>query len=164
MSENLKFLTDASLAGLAKWLRLLGYDTIIFSRAAGREMLNLACAEKRIVLTRRRDMLERQFRGELYIVEGIDAGSQLKEVITRFSLIVDKQKMFRICLQCNEKLFEVAKEDVHDLVPVYVFVTCSEYNKCPGCRRIYWAGTHLRNALQFLEKLSICQHQKSMDT
>jgi uncharacterized protein len=164
MSENRKYLTDASLAGLAKWLRLLGFDTIVFPSIVGREMLNLACAEKRIVLTRRQDMLERQFRGELYIVESIDVGNQLKEVITRFSLILDKQKMFRICLQCNEKLFEVAKEEVHDLVPVYVFVTCSEYNKCPSCSRIYWAGTHLRNALQFLEKLSIYPHPKSMDT
>ncbi|MGV8059623.1 MAG: Mut7-C RNAse domain-containing protein [Smithellaceae bacterium] len=156
MSATPKFITDAILAKLAKWLRLLGFDTIVFPREAGRDMLNQACAEKRIVLTKRRDMLERQFSGQLYFVSGIDIGSQLNEVITEFSLTIDKKKIFRICLACNEKLFPIAKEEVRDLVPPYVFANCSEYNECPRCLRIYWTGTHLRNALQFLEKLHIC--------
>ena len=155
MSEYPRYLTDASLAKLAKWLRLLGYDTIVFPREAGRDLLRLADAEKRIVLTKRHDMLERQFSGELYFVAGKDIGSQLKEIIAKFSLRIEKQKIFRICLTCNEKLFSVTKEDMWNLVPPYVFANCSEYNKCPHCRSIYWAGTHQRNALQFLEKLSI---------
>jgi len=57
--EKLRFLTDASLARLAKWLRLLGYDTAVFPKEAGRAMLRRADAEARIVLTRRRDMIER---------------------------------------------------------------------------------------------------------
>lgn len=156
MSENQKYLTDATLAKLAKWLRLLGFDTIVYKREAGRGMLNLADSEKRIVLTRRRDMLDRQFSGRLYYVAAIDTGSQLKEVMTEFSLKIEKKKMFSICLKCNERLSSVKKEDVYDLVPSYVFANCSQYNRCPGCLRIYWTGTHQRNALQFLEKLSIC--------
>jgi len=155
MSEKPKYVTDGTLAKLAKWLRLLGYDTIVYPREAGREMLNLAHSEKRIVLTRRRDMLKRQFSGQLYCVTGIDVGSQLKDVITKFSLTIEKNEMFRICLRCNEKLSPVKKEAVFDSVPSYVFANCSEYNKCPRCRRIYWAGTHQRNARQFLEKPSI---------
>ncbi|PKN64064.1 MAG: hypothetical protein CVU52_11735 [Deltaproteobacteria bacterium HGW-Deltaproteobacteria-10] len=154
MSENSKYLTDASLARLAKWLRLLGYDTVVFPRAAGRDLLNLAIAEKRIVLTRRFDMLERQFSGELYFVAGIDIASQLAEVIAKFSLTVDQKKIFRLCLNCNERLFPVTKEEVYSLVPSYVFTNCSEYNKCPSCLRIYWNGTHQRNALRFLKKIS----------
>ncbi len=140
MSENKKFLTDASLAKLAKWLRLLGYDTIVFPRTAGRDLLNLACTEKRIALTRRRDMLDRQFSGELYFVAGIDIESQLAEVIAKFSLTIDQKKIFRICLKCNERLFPVRKEDVYDLVPSYVFANCSEYNKCPAVRVFIGAG------------------------
>ena len=155
MSGYPKYLTDASLAKLAKWLRLLGYDTVVFSREAGRDLLRRADAEKRIVLTKRQDMVERQFSGELYFVAGKDIGSQLKEVIGKFSLRIEKQKIFQICLTCNKNLFPVPKEDVWNLVPPYVFANCSEYNKCPRCQSIYWTGTHQRNALQFLEKLSI---------
>lgn len=155
MTEDPRFLTDASLAKLAKWLRLLGYDTSVFQREAGREMLRLSDREKRIVLTRRQDMPERQFSGILYLLKGQNIGGQLSEVIKEFSLKIDKQRIFRICLKCNERLISMTKEDVRDLVPPYVFGNCSEYIKCPGCKSIYWAGTHQRNALQFLKELSI---------
>jgi uncharacterized protein len=155
MSGYPKYLTDASLAKLAKWLRLSGYDTAVFTGEAGRKMLRLAEAEKRIVLTRRQDMLERQYSGELYVVKSKDTASQLKEIITRYSLTILKQNMFRICVTCNEELFAVRKDEVRDSVPPYVFANYNEYNKCPHCLRIYWAGTHQRNALQFLEKIAI---------
>jgi uncharacterized protein len=157
MQENIRYLTDASLAKLAKWLRLIGYDTVVFPNEAGRDLLNQAYAEKRIVLTKRHDMRERQFSGELFSIAGLDIESQLKEVIDKFSLTLDKQKMFRICLKCNAGLYPVAKEDVAGLVPPYVFANCDEYNQCPHCRNIYWPGTHEQNALQFLRTLGINQ-------
>ena len=163
MSDDLKYLADATLAKLAKWLRLLGYDTKVFKREAGREMLRLAVAEKRIVLTRRHDLLERQFSGNLYFVTAKETGCQLQEVTAQFSLVIDKQKMFQICLKCNERLFAIAKEEVRDLVPPYVFANCTEYNKCPSCQCIYWAGTHQRNALQFLEKSGLIQKTVKSD-
>ena len=155
MSENEKYLTDATLARLAKWLRMLGYDTAVFTRVAGREMLRLADAEQRIVLTRRQDMRQRQFSGILYLVSSKDTGSQLKEVITNFSLKIEKKRMFQICLKCNARLLSIEKEEVRDFVPLYVFANYSEFTWCPHCRSIYWPGTHQRNSLQFLEKLSI---------
>ena len=68
MNAEPKFITDASLAGLAKWLRLLGYDTIVYTSEAGRPMMRQAQSEGRILLTRRRDMRERQFAGDLFLV------------------------------------------------------------------------------------------------
>jgi len=137
---------------LAKWLRLLGYDTIVFSREAGRAMLRQADAEERIVLTRRRDMAERQFSGILFLIMDVIVSKQLNAVIEHFSLKVDRKKMFGICMECNQKLHSVAKEEVRDLVPPYVFETCDQYNQCPGCKKIYWMGTHPRNALRFMER------------
>jgi len=151
-SEDIKFLTDASLARLAKWLRLLGYDTAVFSREAGRLMLRQADAEGRIVLTRRRDMTERQFSGTLFLITDVIVGKQLNAVIEHFSLNIDRNKMFGICMECNQKLHPVAREEVRDLVPPYVFKNCDTYNQCPHCNKIYWMGTHPRNALRFMEK------------
>jgi uncharacterized protein with PIN domain len=151
-SEDFKFLADASLARLAKWMCLLGYDTAIFPKEAGREMLRQADAEGRIVLTRRRDMIERQFSGNLFLITDIVVGRQLNAVIERFSLKIDRKKMFGICLECNEKLNQVSREDVRDLVPPYVFENCTQYNQCPRCQKIYWMGTHQRNAIRFMKK------------
>ena len=83
---------------MAKWLRLLGYDTVVFSKEAGREMLRLAEAEGRIVLTRRKDMTERQFSGRLFLITVVDVAGQLNDIINKYSLKIDQQKMFRICL------------------------------------------------------------------
>jgi uncharacterized protein with PIN domain len=152
LSKDFKFLTDASLARLAKWLRLLGYNTDVFPRKAGREMLRQAEAENRIVLTRRRDMTERQFSGEVFLITDVIVGKQINAVIEKFSLKIDRQKMFGICLECNEKLCSVDKEKVRDLVPLFVFENCTQYNQCPRCLKIYWMGTHPRNALRFMER------------
>ena len=157
MDEDFKFVTDAALGKLAKWLRLLGYDTVVFSRQAGREMLRLADAQRRIVLTRRKDMLERQFSGRLYLVEGIKVVHQIKEVIEKYSLKISNQQMFIRCLACNEKLISVTREEVRNLVPPFVFANNSIYNKCLNCSKIYWAGTHERNALQYLKQNVIPQ-------
>jgi len=152
VSEEPKFITDASLARLAKWLRILGYDTVVFPREAGRAMLRVADVEGRIVITRRTDMVERQFSGILFLINDVIVANQLKLVIERFSLKIDRGKMFKICLECNEKLNSVKKEDVRDLVAPYVFENCSEFNQCPRCQKIYWMGTHPRNVLRFMER------------
>jgi len=153
MPNDQKFITDATLAKLAKWLRLLGYDTTVFMKEAGREMLSLAAAENRIVLTKKRDLLARQCSGCLHFVVATDIGSQLREIIEQFSLVTDRQKMFTLCLKCNKRLFPIAKEKVSSFVPPYVFANCHEYHQCPQCQNIYWAGTHPNNAVQFLVKI-----------
>jgi uncharacterized protein len=150
--DDFKFITDASLKRLAKWLRLWGYNTVVFPNQAGREMLRQAATENRIVLTRRRDLTERQFSGCLFLITGVDVSKQFNDIIEKFSLKIDRQKMFGICLECNERLYHVAREGVRDLVPPYVFENYTEYNQCPRCQKVYWAGTHQRNALEFMKK------------
>ena len=152
MFDDFKFITDASLGRLAKWLRILGYNTVVFSKEAGREMLRLAEAEDRIVLTRRKDMTERQFSGRLFLITDVDVAGQLNNVISKYSLKLNQQKMFEICLNCNEKLYPVARESVRDFVPLFVFENCAEYNQCPRCHKVYWAGTHQKNTLEFMKK------------
>lgn len=149
---EIRFITDASLAGLAKWLRILGYDTTVFHQAAGRSMMRCSENEGRCLLTRRTDMVERQFSGDLFLITDLEVGKQLKAVAERFALKVDRNKMFGICLICNERLLPVPREEVRDLVPIYVFENCFRYNQCSRCGKIYWMGTHPRNALRFMEK------------
>ena len=58
------------------------------------------------------------------------------------------------CLDCNEPLLEVEREKVRNRVPVFVFETQPRFKQCPGCGKIYWAGTHRHAVLRALEALS----------
>lgn len=151
MNAQIKFLTDATLAGLTRWLRLLGFDTVICSGKAGRPLMRQAAAEGRILLTRRRDLMERQFSGRLLLLPDTTTAKQLSFVIQKLSLEIQTQNIYALCLSCNQKLVSLTRESVRDLVPEYVFEHCPAYTRCPQCRRIFWPGTHQRNALQFLK-------------
>ena len=155
MNAETKFVTDASLAGLAKWLRLLGFDTSVYGSEAGRLMMRQAQTQQRVLLTRRRDMLERQFAGRLILVPYSSTGPQLNFIVNTLSLKINSENMYKMCLDCNSLLHTVGREEVRNLVPPYVFENCSQYNRCDDCGKIYWQGTHVQNALEFLEKNNI---------
>ncbi len=151
MTTETKFFADATLAGLARWLRLLGYDTVCFQGKAGRPLMRQAAAEGRILLTRRRDLMERQYSGRLLLLPGTSAVKQLSFVIGKLSLEIQTQNLYTLCLSCNQRLISLERQNVRDLVPEYVFEHCVEYTQCPECRKIFWPGTHRRNAFQFLK-------------
>jgi len=163
MNAGPKFITDASGAGLARWLRLLGFDTVVYAGEAGRPMMRQAQDQKRILLTRRRDMMERQFNGKMLLLPDAGVGAQLSLVISKLSLEIYSSKMHTRCLRCNEAVESVERECVRDLVPQFVFENCSHFNQCKKCQKIYWQGTHRRNALRFLaeNKITVIKNEES---
>ena len=147
----MKFITDANLGKLAKWLRILGYDTVIYRGEADRNFLRNAAREERVVLTRKKDMAARQFSGTLITVGGDHVQEQLREVMEKLSISADVSRLFSICVRCNETLVTVDKEDVAGLVPAFVYDIHSTFRRCPGCKGIFWPGTHIDNALDHLK-------------
>ena len=73
----MKFITDTNLGKLAKWLRILGYDTVSYRGEADRNFLRKAEREGRVVLTRKKDMAARQFSGKLVTVGSDHVQEQL---------------------------------------------------------------------------------------
>jgi uncharacterized protein with PIN domain len=150
MNEKIKFLVDSNLGKLAKWLRILGYDTTCYSGNADRSFLTKAQKEGRVALTRKRDMMQRQFSGQLAVIQHDRVGEQLEEVINKLSLEPEVDQILTICLKCNDKLKAVSKEEVSGMVPDYIFRRHSGFYKCPRCEGIFWPGTHRENVDQFL--------------
>lgn len=155
MHAEPRFMADASLSGLTKWLRLLGYDAIVFQGAGDTVMMRQAAESGRILLTRRRDMTERQYSGTILLLNETAKLKQLAFVVSALSLNIHSKKFFTRCLSCNENLLPVNRENVRDAVPAYVYEHCSYYNQCPKCRKIYWPGTHGRNAITYLQNQGI---------
>lgn len=153
MSE-LKFITDGTLGRLARWLRTIGYDTVYEAAGVDRKFLSRAFKEGRLVLTRRRDLEQRNFRGRMIILRNDRVGEQIRELQGRLpELDISPGRIFTRCLQCNALLDKVPRESVKDIVPPYVFETQSLFNRCRSCGKIYWAGTHRDRAVNFLREV-----------
>ncbi len=146
---------------LAKWLRIMGYDTLFFDGINDSRMIATALAEGRVILTRDTQIMKRRVvtSGQLkaILIKGDEPELQMHQVID--SLNLDCQfRPFTICLECNQPLVERSKRQVKDLVPPYVFQTQNQYMECPACHRIYWRGTHwqtmTKKLKQFMNKIA----------
>ena len=142
---EMKFFADNNVGKLAKWLRMMGYDTQFFNSGDDSSMIAIALAEDRVILTRDTQIMRRRVvtSGQLkaILIQSDEPEQQMRQVID--SLNLDCQfKPFTICLECNQLLVPRTREQVKDLVPPYVFQTQVQYVECPTCHRIYWRGTH----------------------
>jgi hypothetical protein len=144
-----KFITDRSLGRLAKWLRILGYDTTYYVGDADRTFLKKAHSEGRVALTRKRELARRQFTGQMLMNEADRVEDQLRYVIDHYVLTPDSKNLFSCCLRCNAKLVPLRKEEAKELVPVYTYETQQHFMHCQECGSIFWPGTHKNRAEEF---------------
>ncbi|MCD6291602.1 MAG: Mut7-C RNAse domain-containing protein [Anaerolineae bacterium] len=137
---NPRFLADAMLGSLARWLRLLGCDTALApSEASDLELVRWARSEDRVILTRDTELARR--RGVRVIhIESMDLSEQLRQVVAQFE--IKPERIGTRCLACNQLLEPLTREEARGRVPPYVWETHERFRHCPGCGRVYWAGTH----------------------
>jgi uncharacterized protein len=141
MGTDLHFLADAHLGGLARFLRMLGFDTLHDNEFCDARIRRLALAENRIVLSRDRELLKcREIRRGCY-VRALKAEAQLREVAQRYDLAAHARP-FTLCLRCNLELRPVAKAEIAEQLPPKVREIQERFVRCDGCDRIYWPGTH----------------------
>jgi len=157
-----KFIVDINAGKLAKWLRIMGYDALLFTNEDDGKMIRVALNENRVVLTKDSQIMKRRLvtSGKLkaVLIEGDEPKAQLQQIASALNL--DYQfRPFSVCLQCNQNLIERRKEEVANLVPPHVLKTQSHYRECPSCHRIFWRGTHWQAMSEELEKFTT-QNQK----
>lgn len=126
------------LGTLAKWLRLLGYDTHFDSALDDHALARLARAEGRVLLTRDRALAARRGLQSLFVQEE-DLEAQIAQMVQTLGLSPGLEPR---CAVCNGELAIVPKAAVQSLVPPYVYQTQSEFRRCVACGRVYWRGTH----------------------
>ncbi len=154
---EIKFIVDHNVGKLAKWLRIMGYDTRFFDGSNDSNMIAMALDEERVILTRDTQIMKRRLvtRGQLKVIliKSDEPEQQMHQVIDTLNL--DCQfRPFTLCLECNQPLVEKSKDQVKDRAPPYVLKTQSQYMECLNCHRIYWRGTHWRAMSEKLKKLT----------
>ena len=146
---DLLFVADAHLGGLARFLRMMGFDTLHRNAFADEEIRRLAEEEKRIVLTRDRELLKCGEIARGCYVRALKPEAQLREVAARYGL-ADRARPFTLCLGCNLPLEPVDKAQVADRVPEPVSKLHDRFVRCPGCGGVFWPGSHYERMLSAL--------------
>ena len=141
-STPARFIADAHLGGLARLLRLAGFDTLYDNHIEDAALVATAVREQRVVLTRDRELLKRRDVAEGCFVHALAPEQQAVEIIRRLGL-APHARPFSRCLECNAALQEVVSPAAAEQrVPPAVRARHTRFSACPGCGRVYWEGSH----------------------
>lgn len=150
----LAFLADCMLGRLARWLRIVGYDTWYFRTIADSDLLELHWLSGRILLTKDTRLIRESKPGRSLLLSGNGWEEQLREVTERLPIPVSEQRILTRCPVCNHPLYKALPEEVQSRVPEYVWVTQRMFRECKLCRKVYWGGTHRARIVRVIETLA----------
>ncbi|MBC5781864.1 Mut7-C RNAse domain-containing protein [Ramlibacter sp. USB13] len=152
MTADTRFAADAMLGRLARWLRVLGYDTWYDIAVADPVLVELAQAEARVLLTRDRHLLQELRPVRAHEVRQDDPLQQLRELVLALEL-PGPRMLFTRCLLDNAALVPVPPEEAEPLLPEGVRGLAATVRRCPACERLYWDGSHVRRMRAALDRV-----------
>jgi uncharacterized protein len=154
-----RFLADRMVGKLARWLRILGYDTVYLPQLSPEGVMREGRRQSRLILTRDTRLLRRKDAPPFVFVQSDRFREQLQQVVDTLHLD-PLRALFTRCVGCNRTLEEVAKDQVRGRVPEYVWQTQNEFRRCPGCQRVYWGATHRDHVLAELQRLGMVRKEE----
>ncbi|NJE04890.1 hypothetical protein E3E36_01735 [Thermococcus sp. M36] len=150
----MEFIADMMLGRLARWLRLYGYDTL-YGVEDDDEILRMAGAEGRVILTRDATLAERARRLGIGVVL-LESNSFEEQVEELRHFGVEFKELFPAnarCPKCNGLIRHASKEEVKGKVPPSVYERYGEFYVCTDCGQIYWPGRQWREMVKIDRKL-----------
>jgi uncharacterized protein len=170
ISSEPRFLCDVMAQGLARQLRLWGFDADAIPTtskdhrpAVYRAMVERADEERRVILTKDKAFVARSLSDSAYLVRSEDQWSQLREVVAVFGLPAAErgaQALLSRCVRCNGAFLEkpVGPEGLGVLaagVPAGVLAAHDEFWVCERaveCGGVYWRGAQYSRAIERLSR------------
>lgn len=144
---SLKFSVDAMLGKLAKYLRILGFDTVYIPGIKDGDLLELSEKEGRILVTRDHSLyhLAKHKLGvnKAILINEEYPLQQIQLLIRTLNITQKDIKPFSRCLICNEELVKVDIESVRQQLPEEIRNGLKEVYICPKCKKLYWQGSHV---------------------
>jgi uncharacterized protein with PIN domain len=157
--RNSRFIADAHLGGLAKYLRLFGFDCLFFNDAGDDRLVEISLADRRILLTRDRALLMRREISHGCFIHALEPKAQLSEVLHRLDLFRNAEPFTR-CMACNGRLVTIERQQVLSQLPKRVSEIYTEFWRCSDCAKVYWKGSHYRQLAAFVEQM-LSDHSRS---
>ena len=150
--ETPRFVADAMVGKLARWLRVIGLDVLYDSSLDDHRLVAIARREGRVLLTRDVPLAARTNGPERLLIESDDFRQQLIQVVGAYRL--DPWKgLFTRCIDCNTPLEPALREEARSQVPPYIFSSKARFKRCERCGKILWEGTHRNHMREVIEGL-----------
>ncbi|PVY39625.1 Mut7-C RNAse domain-containing protein [Pontibacter virosus] len=147
-----RFVLDVHLGSLARYLRLLGFDTVYGQHLHDPELVQISSEEKRILLTRDVNLLKHNAITAGYWMRSQNTEEQLQEVVSRYRL-ADQFRPFTRCMICNGHIVQVEKNQVLAQLPPKTQLYFDEFYQCQQCRRVYWKGSHYKRMQELIRRI-----------
>jgi uncharacterized protein with PIN domain len=148
-----RFILDGHLGQLARYLRVLGFDTSYEKNCPDEELAGRSRRERRILLTRDRGLLKRSAVTHGSYLYATNPRRQLFEVVERFDLR-GSMHPFRRCTKCNGRLARVSKRSLEGHLDAELLARHAIFRRCRDCGQVYWPGTHYARLQQLVNEVS----------
>ena len=163
----MRFVVDGMLGGLARWLRMLGYETEYEYSLADNTLLQRSQSKETILLTRDEELHKRAKNRSIasVLVVGDSEDARLALLAKELGISLDIDMSSTRCPECGATLVQISKDDASKVVPETSRRLYEQFRKCSNqmCAKTYWEGSHWKRIRQTLEnarKMSIQQQAR----
>ena len=155
--DNYRFIVDVNVARLAIFLRMLGFDTVYHNRLTDPNIAEIAQQQKRILLSKDRNLLKRKKIEFGYLVRKTKPLQQLFEVVRLFDIKEQDILPFSRCMKCNGLLHPVSKAKILSRLEPLTKKYYNTFHLCGKCDQIYWPGTHREKMEKIVKEIVAIQ-------
>jgi uncharacterized protein with PIN domain len=145
----MRFVCDAMLGKLSKYLRLLGFDAV-YARTQASLDHYLNRDQDRLLLTRRKSI---SAPSRTVRIQSQNAREQLHELRGMIKSSFKSEAILSRCMECNMELRDTDRADIEPFVPEFVFHHYTEFKVCPSCKKVYWAGSHAKGMEELVTEI-----------
>lgn len=143
-----RFVTDSSLADVARRLRVLGHDVEVLPGARLEELFEQAGRESRVVLTR---SMRRPRRWAGVVALTATRDDPAATVRAAAAVCPAAGPPFSRCSRCNGVLARRSAFEAHGEVPGRVVRSGRPLGHCMACGQWFWLGSHATRLTAWLE-------------
>ncbi|WXG45774.1 MAG: Mut7-C RNAse domain-containing protein [Candidatus Atabeyarchaeum deiterrae] len=158
------FLVDQMLGDLARWLRLLGYDTHYSKDLDDEDLIEQSRSENRVLLTCDQSLHKKALKKGIVslLLRPDTLVKRLAHLVTVYELEMNLDPTLSRCPLCNGEIEGATdKSKIVGKIPSKVIEENKEFWVCKNCGKIYWVGGHWENMRKTIEEV---KHQLQLSS